>query len=196
MGMSRLPELRRNELSTAGQAVWDLLVETRGSRVVTDQGSLRGPFNAFVHAPDIGGPLASLGAILRFGTSFGNRLTELAIITIAASWQAEYEWVTHARHAREAGVPDAVVDAIGRREDPPFTAEDERVVYSAARQLAADGHLSQAAYDAAHGLLGDAGVVELVGLCGYYTTISFMLNAFAVPLPPGVQPMWPASQAS
>jgi hypothetical protein len=60
----------------------------------------------------------------------------------------------------------------------------------------ADGHLSQAAYDAAHGLLGDAGVVELVALCGYYTTISFLLNAFAVALPPGVQPMWPGSQAS
>jgi 4-carboxymuconolactone decarboxylase len=195
MGMSRLPELRRNELSTAGQAVWDLLVETRGSRVVTDQGSLRGPFNAFVHAPDIGGPLASLGAILRFGTSFGNRLTELAIITIAASWQAEYEWVTHARLAREAGVPDAVIDAIRRRVDPPFTTEDEQIVYSAAIQLTADGQLSQAAYDAAHGLLGDGGVVELVALCGYYTTISFMLNAFAVP-PPGVEPTWPGSRAA
>jgi 4-carboxymuconolactone decarboxylase len=194
MGMNRLPELQRDQLSAAGQAVWDLLVETRGSNVVTAQGSLRGPFNAFVHAPDVGGPLASLGAVLRFGTSFGHRLTELAIITVAAGWQAEYEWMAHARLAREAGVPDAVVDAIGRREDPPFTAGDERVVYSAARQLAADGHLSQAAYDAAHGLLGDAGVVELVGLCGYYTTISFMLNAFAVPLAPGVQPMWPASQ--
>jgi 4-carboxymuconolactone decarboxylase len=196
MGMDRLPELRRDQLSAAGQAVWDLLVETRGSNVVTAQGSLRGPFNAFVQAPDVGGPLASLGAVLRFGTSFGRRLTELAIITVAAAWQAEYEWTAHARLAREAGVPDAVVDAIGRREAPPFTAADEQIVYSAARQLAADGHLSQAAYDAAHGLLGDAGVVELVALCGYYTTISFILNAFAVPLPPGVPPMWPASQAS
>jgi 4-carboxymuconolactone decarboxylase len=195
MGMSRLPELRRNQLPPDGQAVWDLLVETRGSHVVTAQGSLGGPFNAFVHAPDIGRPLASLGAVLRFGTSFGHRLTELAIITVAAGWQAEHEWMAHARLAREAGVPDAVVDAIRRREDPPFTAEDEQIVYSAARQLVADGHLSQAAYDAAHGLLGDVGVVELVALCGYYTTISFMLNAFAVPLPPGVQPMWPGSQA-
>ena len=194
IGMSRLPELKRDQLSPAGQAVWDLLVETRGSQVVTGEGSLRGPFNAFLHAPDVGGPLASLGAVLRFGASFGRRLTELAIITIAARWQAEYEWMAHARLAREAGVPDAVVDAIGRGEEPPFAAEDERIVYAAARQLAADGHLSPAAYDAARGLLGDAGVVELVALCGYYTMISFMLNAFAVALPPGVPPMWPASQ--
>jgi hypothetical protein len=51
MGMSRLPELRRDQLSAAGQAVWDLLVETRGGHVVTGEGSLRGPFNAFARAP-------------------------------------------------------------------------------------------------------------------------------------------------
>lgn len=190
MDIGRLPELHRNQLSAAGQAAWDLLVETRGSRVVTAQGSLSGPFNAFVHAPDIGGPLASLGAVLRFGTSLGQRLTELAIITVAAGWQAEYEWMAHARLARQAGVADAIVDAIGRQEDPSFTAQDEQIVYAAARQLVTDGRLSQAAYDAAQALLGDTGMVELVTLCGYYTTISFMLNAFDVPLPPDVQPMW------
>lgn len=191
MGMDRLPGLRRDQLSADGQAVWDLLVETRGSRIVTAEGSLSGPFNAFVHAPGAGGPLASLGAVLRFGASFGPRLTELAIITVAARWQAEFEWMAHARLAREVGIPDAVVDAIGRREDPPLSAEDERIVYSAARQLADGGHLGQAAYDAARDLLGDTGVVELVALCGYYTTVSFILNAFDVPLPPDVQPMWP-----
>ena len=185
--------MRRDQLTAAGQSVWDHLVETRGSYVVTATGSLGGPFNAFVHAPDAGGPLASLGAVVRFGSSIEHRLTELAIITTASRWQAEFEWMAHARIAREAGVSDAVVDAIGRGEDPPFTSEDERIVYSAARQLATDGHLSPALYDSAHGLLGDTGMVELVALCGYYTTLSFMLNAFAVPLPQGVPPMWPGS---
>jgi 4-carboxymuconolactone decarboxylase len=46
------------------------------------------------------------------------------------------------------------------------------------------------AYAAARELLGDAGMVELVSLCGYYTMISFLLNAFAVPLPPDAAPMW------
>jgi hypothetical protein len=41
--------------------------------------------------------------------------------------------------------------------------------------------------------LGDAGMVELVSLCGYYTLISFLLNALAVPLPPGTAPMWARS---
>lgn len=53
------------------------------------------------------------------GTSIERRLSEIAIITIGARWQAEFEWWAHAPMAREHGVADAVVDAIGRGEDPP-----------------------------------------------------------------------------
>ncbi len=36
-------------------------------------------------------------------------------------------------------------------------------------------------------------MVGLVALCGYYTLISFLLNAFAVPLPPDALAMWAES---
>ena len=91
--------------------------------------------------------------------------------------------------AREHGVADAVVDAIGRGEDPLFEADDEQAVYAMARQLNCSGHLDQETYDVAHRFLGNAGMVELVSLCGYYTLVSFLLNAFAVPLPPDATPM-------
>ena len=188
--MSRLSDLRRDQLDPAGQDVWDKIVGTRSEQLVGDAGALVGPFNAFVHAPDVGRRLASLGAVLRFGTSIERRLTEVAIITVGARWKAEFEWWAHARMAREHGVPDAVVSAIGRGEAPPFAADDERTVYAAARELTDAGQLSQASYDAARDLLGEAGLVELVSLCGYYTLISFLLNAFTVPIPAGAEPMW------
>ncbi len=190
--MGRLPYLSRDQLGAEGQNVWDLIVGTRGGQLVNSDGGLTGPFNAFVHAPDVGQHLTSLGAALRFGTSIERRLTEVAILTVGARWKAEFEWWAHARMARNHGVPDAVVDAIGWGEDPPFAADDERAVYAVAHQLTWTGQLGQDAYDAAQRLLGDAGVVELVSLCGYYTLISFLLNAFAVPLPPGAGPQWGA----
>ncbi len=193
--MTRLSSLRRDELDPAGQDVWDKVVGTRSGQLVGADGALVGPFNAFVHAPDVGRRLASLGAVLRFGTSIERRLSEVAIITVGAHWKAEFEWWAHARMAREHGVPDVVVDAIGRGEEPPFTSDDERIVYVVARELADAGQLSQASYDAACGLLGEAGMVELVSLCGYYTLISYVLNAFTVALPPEAQPMWPAHGA-
>ena len=189
--MSRLPELRRDDLDPAGQDVWDKIVGTRGDQLVTETGGLAGPFNAFLHAPDVGRRLTSLGAALRFGTSIERRLSEVAIITVGSRWKAEFEWWAHARMAREHGVPDSAVDAIGRGEEPEFEADDERAIYAAASELARTGQVSQASYDGACTLLGDTGMVELVSLCGYYTLISFLLNAFAVPLPPGAQPAWP-----
>lgn len=188
--MSRLPYLRYDDLDSDGQTVWDGVVGSRGGELVNDCGGLIGPFNAFIHAPGVGRRLSSLGGKLRFGTSIERRLSELAIITVGARWKAEFEWWVHARMAREHGVPDAVVDAIGRSEPPPFEADDERAVYAVARQLTDTGQLDQDAYDAGHRLLGDVGLVELVSLCGYYTLISYLLNAFAVPLPAGATLTW------
>jgi 4-carboxymuconolactone decarboxylase len=191
--MTRIPYLRREELGPEGQQLRDSLITNLGDLIVTADGGLAGPFNAFVTAPAAGRRLSSLGATLRFGTSIERRLTEIAIITVGARWQAEFEWWAHAPMAREHGVADAVVDAIGRGEEPPFEADDERAVYKVARQLSLSGCLDQETYDAAHRFVGDAGMVELVSLCGYYTLISFLLNAFAVPLPPGAAPVWSGS---
>ncbi len=193
--MSRLPYLRYDDLDADGQEVWDGVVGSRAGQLVNADGGLIGPFNAFVHAPDVGRNLSSLGRQLRFGTSMERRLSEIAIITVGARWKAEFEWWAHARMAREHGVSSAIVDAIGNGDEPPFEADDERTVHAAARQLAETGQLGQDAYDKAQRLLGDAGMVELVSLCGYYTLVSFLLNAFAVPLPPGARPAWDSSSA-
>ena len=189
--MSRLPYLRRDDLSDSGQAVWDSITKTRGDAVVNAEGGLIGPFNAWLFAPDVGSRLADLGATLRFGTSVDRLLLELAIITVGAYWKAEFEWWAHSRMAREHGVAAEVVDAIGRGETPEFDRDDQRIVYTLARQLVTHGAADDLTYDAAREVLGDRGLVEIVSLCGYYTLVSFSLNAFKVPLPPGVSPTWP-----
>ena len=191
--MTRLPYLRYEDLDARGREVWDGVVGSRGGadgQLVNAEGGLIGPFNAFVHAPGVGRHLSALGGRLRFRTCIDRRLSELAIITVGAAWKAEFEWWAHAAMAREHGVPDAVVDAIGRGEEPPISAGDERVVYAAVRELVTSGRLARPAYDAAQRLLGDEGMVELVALCGYYTLVSYLLNAFEVPLPPGASRQW------
>jgi 4-carboxymuconolactone decarboxylase len=187
--MSRLPFPTRDELDADGQQVWDSITATRAS-IVAPEGTLIGPFNAWVNAPGIGGRLAALGAALRFESSVERRLLEVAIITVGARWRAEFEWWAHSRMALQHGVDQEVVDAIARGETPAMP-DDERIVHDVARQLVDDGHVDQATYDAAHTLLGDRGIVELITLCGYYTLVSFTLNAFEVALPPGAAPTWP-----
>jgi len=187
--MSRLQLHTRDALDDEGREVWDAITATRGS-IVTDEGALMGPFNAWVTAPGIGGRLAELGAALRFESSIDRRLLEVAIITVGARWRAEFEWWAHSRMALHHGMSQDAVDAIARGETPRLP-DDERVVHEVARQLVADGRVDRATYDAAHELLGDRGIVELVTLCGYYTLVSFTLNAFDVDLPPGEARTWP-----
>ena len=97
------------------------------------------------------------------------------------------------RMAASKASDEAIVAAIGRCETPSFEAEDEAVVYPFARQLVVGSCVDDATFASAIEGLGRQGVVELASLCGYYTLVSFTLNAFAVPLPTGVASAWPAS---
>ncbi|HET9690948.1 MAG TPA: carboxymuconolactone decarboxylase family protein [Acidimicrobiales bacterium] len=187
--------MRRDDLDAPATRVWDALVETRGDDLIGEDGALRGPFNAWVHAPQLGEILTRLGHALRYDTSVDRRLVETAIITVGARYRAEFEWWAHSRMAGQHGVTDGVVDAIRAGTDPaPAGApDDELVVHRVAAQLAASGRVDEDAYTAAVDLLGERGVVELVTLCGYYCLVCVTLNAFEVPLPPGATPAWPPS---
>ena len=186
--MSRLPALTREQLDESGQELWDQIVSTRPKGIVDSSGGLRGPFNPWLFAPEVGRRTADLGAHLRFGVSVERRLLELAIITTGARWKAEFEWWAHVPMAREHGVSEPVIEAIGRGETPHFERDDERIVYAVATQLGADGHIDPQTYRDAQALLGDRGMVEIVTLCGYYVLVSYTLNAFDIGLPGGATP--------
>lgn len=192
--MARLRALSRSELSDEQGVVWDGIVDSRGGGVALfdDHGGLVGPFNAFVHVPEIGRRLSSLGALLRFRTSIERRLSEVAICTVGAHWRSEFEFFAHAPMAIEHGVSVAVVEALRAGVAPVFERDDERIVHAVATQLLNDRRVDEATFGAAEALLGEVGLVELSTLIGYYCLISMMLNLFEVPLPGAAAPSWPA----
>jgi 4-carboxymuconolactone decarboxylase len=189
--MTRLRRLTRPELSEAQAAVWDSITDSRGTGVqLIEDGALLGPFNAFVHVPELGRRLSSLGALLRFRTSIDRRLSEIAICTVGAHWRSEFEFWAHAPMALEHGVAQDVVDALRDGRTPAFERDDERIVHAVAHQLLTDRRVDAATYAVAERLLGETGMIELAALVGYYCTISMILNLFEVPLPAGSTPIW------
>lgn len=191
--MKRLTMIGPSGLSEEQQQLWDGLTASRGSGLeLTDEdGHLVGPFNAWLHVPKLGRRLSSLGAHLRFETSVERRLSEVAICTVGAHWRSEFEFFAHAPMALEHGVDPTVIEALRAGEVPSFDRDDEQIVHEVARQLLNDRRVNEATYTSAESLLGEAGMVELVALIGYYCLISMLLNLFEVPLPDGAEPNWP-----
>ena len=187
--MSRLPPRRRDDLDDAGKAVWDVFVERRGERILGADGALVGPWNAMVTAPHVGAWMQAFAPAMR-GASVDRRLIEIAILTTAAAWRAEFEWAAHAELAVDAGVSQDVIDAIVAGTRAALPSNPEQIVHDIAHQLATTGHVDHTTYDEAHHLLGGVGLVELVAVCGFYAFLSFVLNAFDVPPPDGAQPMF------
>jgi 4-carboxymuconolactone decarboxylase len=179
--MSRYRELKREELSPEQQTAWDGIVS--GPR-----GRVSGPFNVLLLSPALAEKAQRLGQFARYDSSLPPRLSELAILVTGRYWSAQYEWFAHRRLALEAGVSEDVVNAIRDGMAPDFDKEDERVVYNFATTLHRDKRVSDAVFEATKAVLGERGLVDLIGICGYYTLISMTLNAFRVPLPEGHVP--------
>jgi 4-carboxymuconolactone decarboxylase len=143
----------------------------------------RGPFAAFLHAPAFGEFAQKLGAHCRYRTALKPRLSEFAILCTARLWRAQYEWYAHAPIAEKAGVKAKTIEDLRRGRVPASAARDERAIYAFAQELYKTKRVSERTYKRVHSFLGDAAMVEFVGLLGYYALIAMTLNVFAM-LPP------------
>ena len=182
--MSRLPLMDLDEMTAAQRAVYDDVIS--GPR-----GAFGGPFPAWLRSPELAARAQQLGAFCRYETSLPPRLSELAILVTAVHWQAQVEWASHARIGAEAGLSAQLIEAIKNRQTPDFTAEDEALTYRLAHTLLTTRRLPDALYDSALALLGERTLVELVAIVGYYSLVALTLNAFEVPLPPGLTQPFP-----
>ena len=182
--MPRYREIAPEQMNAAQRRVRDLIIAGR-------RGRFGGPFELLIRAPEIAEHASKLGEHLRWGTSLPPRLSELAIITTARFWRAQYEWYAHAPLAAGAGVPAAAIEAIRRGQPPSFAQPEEALVYGICSELFETRRLSDASFEKAVASLGEAGLVEIIAIIGYYTLIGNTLNVFQVGLPEGVASPFP-----
>jgi 4-carboxymuconolactone decarboxylase len=179
--MSRLPELRYDEMTEDQQRVHDEIKAGPRGKVV-------GPLQVWLHSPELADRAQRLGAFVRYHSTLPAELSELAILVTARAWQADFEWHAHVGPARSAGIPDAVIEAVRLGAEPALADAKSRAVYTVARDLHATRALSDDTYARAEAALGRQGLVDLVGILGYYTLVSMTLKAFAVSTPDRASP--------
>ncbi len=130
----------------------------------------------------------ALGDYMRFRSALPPRLSEFVILLTARQWTQNYEWNAHEPIARQAGLSPAIIAAIAEGRRPDGMAEDEDTLYTLLDELRRTQAVSDATYARAVKVFGEQGVVDALGISGYYTLLAMVMNTARTPLPPGAKP--------
>ena len=150
------------------------------------RGGAEGPFNVLLRSPEMGDLAQQFGASMRYHSSIPSKLNELAIIITARHWTSQYEWYAHRRAAQTAGLSQSIIDAVAAGRRPAAMAPEEAAVYDFCTELLTAKQVSDATFNAARDRFGERGIVDLIGVTGYYQLVSMLLNVDRYPLPDGV----------
>ena len=119
---------------------------------------------------------------MRFGSSLGLRLNELAILLVAHDWQCKFMWAVHRGIAIGAGLDEALVDAIEKDAPPQGMKDDEAVVFRFCQELLHTRNVSDETFAVAKQAFGERGVTDLMGTMAYYTLVAMALNVDRYPV--------------
>lgn len=152
-----------------------------------ERGTVTGPFNVLLRSPEMGDLVQKFGEHMRYHSSIPRKLNEFAILITARFWTSQYEWYAHRRDGLKYGLEPPVIDALAEGQRPSSMDADEAVVYTFCNELLKNHQVSDATFKAAEDRFGERGVVDLIGVMGYYNMVSMLLNTDRYPLPDGVQ---------
>lgn len=147
------------------------------------RGALISPFVPLLRSPELMSHVGRLGEYLRYRSAIGPRLSEFAILLTSRHWTQQVEWAIHAPIAVREGLSTETVEAIADGRRPPRMSEDEAAVYDFCDALQRERSISDAIWKRAVERLGEQGVMDLVGIVGYYTLLSMVMNAARTPVP-------------
>ncbi len=154
------------------------------------RGAVYGPFVPLLRSPELMEYAQRMGEYLRYRSAIGVRLSELAILITARQWNQQVEWAIHAPIAAQVGVPGSVIAAIAERRRPEDMLVDEAVVHDFCVELHERKSVSDRVYADALALFGEQGVVDLMGVNGYYTFLAMIMNTARTAAPAsGAGPM-------
>ena len=152
----RLPPAARSDLAPDKVSIWDHVIETRKLDFMPNMFAVMG------QSPEALKAVASVGEHVRFHSALDQDLREMVICTVAQAVGNVYEWDHHIHR-----VPEAMRGVVGTA-----AAEDEPAPVGPAlrlsRLVATGEDVDDALVAELRESLGDAGLVDLVVMIGYY----------------------------
>jgi 4-carboxymuconolactone decarboxylase len=185
-GPERMPAMRQEDMNDEQKAAAQELIS--GPR-----GAVFGPFIPLLRSPELMNRLQKVGEYLRYQSALTPRLNEFVMLIVSRHWTQQFEWATHYPLAIKAGMKPETLDALAQGGRPKGMTEDEEIAYEVCDELVRTHGLCDASYERALGRFGERGVIDMVGLIGYFTTVSMVMNVARTPpqADTAVQPLAP-----
>jgi 4-carboxymuconolactone decarboxylase len=174
----RMPMLAENKM-TAQQK------EAAAELAAGPRGEVKGPFVSLLRSPEFMRRVQKVGEYIRFICPIDKRLNEFAAIIAARHWNQQFEWWAHHRQAIEAGLDRKIADAVGEGRRPTGMAEDEEIVYDLLTEVLHNKGASEETYRRAVGKFGEQGLIDIIGIAGYYALLAMVMNVTRTAVPEG-----------
>ena len=138
--------------------------------------ALYGPFIPLLRSPELMDRSSRMGEYLRYKSAIGNKLSELVILIVARHWTQQVEWYLHQPIALKVGIKQEVIDAIADGRTPQGMSEDEQIVYDFSTEINTNKGVSDVTYNRAKARFGDTGIIDMLGVNGYYNFLAIIMN--------------------
>jgi 4-carboxymuconolactone decarboxylase len=169
MSQSRMPPIPEDTYNEAQKKAAQVFFETRNAPVF-------GPFAVLMRSPELMTRAQQMGEYLRYRSAIGERLSEFAILITAREWTQDYEWYVHQPHALKAGLKPEIVEAVFEGRRPSSMAPDEETLYDFVTELNHTRRVSDRTYERGVKQFGEHGVIDIIGIQGYYSLLAMTLN--------------------
>ena len=174
--MPRIPQVTREMVREDLRTVFD--------EVSADPGGVgTGPMSILKHSPEMARRAIPLFNYVRNESTLPAKVRELAMLTTARAMDCPYIWNAHAALGRQAGLSDALVDALRDGKPLPSLAPDEAAVIHYGMEFFQTHRVGQSTFQSVLDQFGAQGLVELTTLMGFYAMLAFNANAVDLGLP-------------
>jgi len=168
--ITRFAPLKADELSPSQRAWADMIAAPPRNAKFGNP-----PYRAYIRNPDLAPRLSALSEYLRWNTTLAPRLSEFAILITARQWTAQYEWFAHYPLALKAGLDPKILGDLAAGRRPDTMRDDEAALYDLVTALYRDKKVTDPVYKAAADKFGERGVMDIIGIIGYYDLVSMTL---------------------
>lgn len=186
MPADRMPPIPADKLTPEQKKASDDFAAERKTPVF-------GPFVPLLRSPEVMLRARAMGDYLRYKSVLPAPLNEFAILITARHWSQNYEWAVHQPIAVKAGLKAEITEAVAEGRRPQGMSADEEMIYEFCTELHQNQSVSDATYARVQARFGEQGIIDLIGVNGYYTFLAMVLNVTrtAVPKNAPMIPLFP-----